>query len=185
MHILWNNAIIFPYAFSFCPCLLKVQLQILQHLFFEGMWGWTWYLYTLMLTRYTMKYVVQKLWKTCDKYRIVGATALDPQNKIKRIYSFECSARCCNPSGNGPITSASPPPCDFTIDIYQTISRTKVEVYEADNAIDNVALRREVDRRPQVESRLGWVIIIEFVNLVVDTIDGIRRVDRNSRQEKR
>jgi len=78
--------------------------------FLKGCGGWTWYLYTLMLTRYTMKYVVQKLWKTCDKYRIVGATALDPQNKIKRIYSFECSARCCNPSGNGPITSASPPP---------------------------------------------------------------------------
>lgn len=26
--------------------------------------------------------------KTYGKYRIVGATALDPQNKIKRIYSF-------------------------------------------------------------------------------------------------
>lgn len=46
-----------------------------------------------MLTRYTMKCIVQKHRKTYDKYRIVGATALDPQNKIKRIYSFECGAR--------------------------------------------------------------------------------------------
>jgi len=33
----------------------------------------------------------------------------------------------------------------------------EVEVYEADNAIDNVALR-EVDRRPQVEARLARLL---------------------------
>lgn len=51
-----------------------------------------------------------------------------------------------------------------------------MEVYEADNAIDNVALGLEVDRRPQVEPRLArvQVIIIEFVNLVLGTTDRIR-----------
>jgi hypothetical protein len=77
------------------------------------------------------------------------------------------------------------PPCDDRH--IRTISRTEVEVYEADNAIDNVALRREIDRRPQVKPRLARVrvIIIEFVNLVLDSTDRIRRVGRNSREKKK
>lgn len=61
-------------------------------------------------------------------------------------------------------------------------ARTEVEVYEADNAIDNVALRQEVDRRSRVDGLAlrTRVIIIEFVNLVLDTADRIRRVDGNS-----
>lgn len=53
--------------------------------------------------------------------------------------------------------------------------------------IDNVALGREVDRRPQVKPRLArvQVIIIEFVNLVLGTTDRIRRVGGNLVKEKR
>lgn len=80
----------------------------------------------LMLARYTMK-CVQKRRKTYDKYRIVGATALDPQNKIKRIYSFEWGTgrefvrkRC---TGLQPFRKRTnnfgSPPRDFTIDIYE------------------------------------------------------------------
>lgn len=118
---------------------------------------------------------IRKRRKTYDKYRIVGATALDPQNKIKRIYSFECATAArgrrrggesarkrralgegggCNPSGNRPITSAPRAPCDFTIDIYErSYVVSKWKFTRPIMRIDNVALRPEVDRRPRVEPR--------------------------------
>lgn len=106
-----------------------------------------------MLTRYTMKCVAQKHRKTYDKYRIVGATALDPQNKIKRIYSFEYG--CMGATTLPETDNFGSPAVWFYDQCLRTISRTEVEVYEADNTIDNVAFRREVDRRLQVKLRLA------------------------------
>lgn len=131
---------------------------------FWGCGGWAWYLYTLMVVWYTMK-CVRKRRKTYDKYRIVGATARDPQNKIKCIYSFECGTRRgarmkAERAGSQPYRKRTnnfdpPSPRDFTIDTYE---RSRVPKWKFTRPIMRSIMSlfaREVDRRPQVKPRLA------------------------------